>query len=180
MKPLSIFRKKAHRTAGLPSAVSHQPPARPFRRRFAGFTLVELLVVITIIAILISMLTAALVGARNHARQARAQAQLRELVKAWTQYYMTYEQWPDPTWTSAQDVEMTPDNLKWLLQKDSVQNTRGITFLTVKTGNSVDAGQNYLDPWGHTFRISFSSKKVSDTTAMRISVGIPNRDRYRN
>jgi len=145
------------------------------RRNTSGFTLVELLTVISIIAILIGVLSAGLVAARHHAMQARAQTQLRELVKAWTQFYATYSVFP----LTGSYIAMTPANLSFLLNQDTTYNTRGIAFLNIKLDDSSDSGQNYLDPWGHPFLISFTKSTVSDTIARQISVAFPNRDRYK-
>jgi len=70
----------------------------PCRRR-AGFTLVELLVVITIIGILIALLLPAVQAAREAARGAQCGNNLKQLGLAAHGYHMTYKMLPwERTW----------------------------------------------------------------------------------
>ncbi len=160
----------------LRARVCRLQPSAPPRN---GFTLIELLVVIVIIAILIAMLGGAYAQARNHAKRGRAETQLRELVKAWTEYYMTYNRWP-PFLTGLSDRPMTEANLSPLfatLSTGAVNpwNTNGIPFLSIK----ILPGETYCDPWGNPYKITFKSGTDGQDMALRIAVGFPNRDRYR-
>jgi len=60
------------------------PRARMARRRSAGFSLVELLVVIAVIVILIALLVPAVGMARAKARQAQCASNLSQIHKGWT------------------------------------------------------------------------------------------------
>ena len=63
----------------------------PLHRSRSGFTLVELLVVISIIALLISLLLPALTQAREAARQVQCMSNLRQLTIAGAVYASDYE-----------------------------------------------------------------------------------------
>jgi len=104
-----------------PEAVPSSPPAFPgtasplgavgqdkqFRLGQAGFTLVELLVVITIIGILISLLLPAVQAAREAARRAQCANNLKQLGIALHNYHHSYNQFPPSaihdnfTWSQA-------------------------------------------------------------------------------
>jgi len=127
-----------------------------------------MLVVIVIIALLIGMLGGAYVQARNHAKRARAETQLRELVKAWNEYYLTYTNWP----TAGNNVDMTYETLKPLF---AANNPKGIPFLSI----NIQSGASYCDPWGNVYKISFGTGTDNQQAALRIAVSFPNRDRYR-
>jgi len=162
----------------LPPATHHLPPSPPARRkpaRSAGFTLVELLVVMVIGAILVAILGAAFLEARQHAKRARAETQLHELMKAWTEYYVQYGKWP-PGYEGTEKT-MSYSTLSPLFASDTVNNTNAIPFINV-TLQPPD--QEYDDPWGHPYMIRFGAALTPTyENALRISVGFPNRDRYR-
>ena len=62
--------------------------SHPRRRRTAtaGFSLVELLVVVGVVAVLVALLLPALSGARRHARRVACLSNMRTLTAAWLQY----------------------------------------------------------------------------------------------
>jgi len=79
----------------MPSRTSAHPNRPSHPSAGAGFTLVELLVVIGIIAILIAMLLPSLSGARRQSRTVRCLANLRSVGNAYFMYAQQYKgMWP--------------------------------------------------------------------------------------
>jgi prepilin-type N-terminal cleavage/methylation domain-containing protein len=156
------------------------------RGRSRAFTLIELLAVITIGAILLSVAGGAYLQARNHTKRVRAQTQLRELCKAWTAYWLAYQSWPSSVLSvnGGVDVPMSVDTMRALHAKlddgsANTENPRGIAFVSM---NVLATDRNYpyfTDPWDHPYKITFSQRASANTTALRIAVGFPNRDRYK-
>src|SRR5258708_719419 len=72
-------------------------------RRSAGFTLVELLVVIGIIALLISILLPALSRARESGNRVKCLANLRQLTFAWMSYANDNKGWMPGAGTATTD-----------------------------------------------------------------------------
>lgn len=151
---------------------------RTGRTRRAAFTLAEMLAVIVVAAVLLTMIGSAMVQAKRHAKRARAEAQLRDLAKAWMQYWMVYTNWP-ASLRDQPDVPMTYANMAPLFSDDTVDNPLKIPFISIK----LESNESYLDPWKHVYLMTFKAsdiKKTTNAAAMHISIALPNRDRYRN
>ncbi len=139
-----------------------------------GFTLVELLVVITIIAVLAAAGFAGANKALTNARRVTAQATATSVATAVEQFYTEYSALPDPSAAgTVEDAEFTTDKddnsgvalLEALLPPSagaSVQNPRKLRFLTVKEAKSGNRdGAVYVagdiaglyDPWGQPYYI---------------------------
>lgn len=155
--------------------------ARPVRGTTStGFTMVELLTVIVIAAIILTMISAALLRAREHAKRARAETELRELIKAWGQYWTVYQQWP--ALSGGRTVVPGSNRLYFPMDSNNLKplyaagNPRKIPLLSFK-------GDSYMDPWGHVYWIGGLDPNDWGTTnaeaALRTTVLLPNRDRYR-
>jgi prepilin-type N-terminal cleavage/methylation domain-containing protein len=135
------------------------------RTRSPGFTLTELLTVISIIAILTSLLVAVVGAARESARRAAAKADVMNIVAAVNAYYREYGFYPLPRTNNPEvtEVTFTIDNsdLFYTLRAipqgantNDLLNPRRIAFLEAPEArnpanprNGIATG-NWLDPWG--------------------------------
>ena len=67
---------------------------RLFRRRIAGFTVVEMMTVVLIIALVVSLLLLGIQGARRAARRAECLSNIRQLGLAFENYNTDYKALP--------------------------------------------------------------------------------------
>ncbi len=131
-------------------------------RRSAGFSLLEMLLVVAVVGILMGMLGAAAYAARQRAYATLAQAESQQIATAFKSYWLAKDKWPQgfgSGWT-----KLTRGNLAILMGGDS----DGIVYLDVPPdrfeGDGGDAP--FLDPWGHPYEVSIESIEttiVSDT-----------------
>lgn len=106
------------------------------QHRSRGFTIIELLVVVSIIALLIGILLPAIGKARDHAHLSRSQSNLRQLVVAHNTYSA---EWNDNQWT------LGPHNLaRW-----------GATHVAAVNGYQASLGDNTPQGWDIAVEIGF-------------------------
>lgn len=145
------------------------------------------MMVIALAATLMAMLTSSLLQARNQGRRAKAEAQLREMVNAFIQYYNTYGEWPPNV--SATEAPISEELLQPLLDPAHGANTLGIVFLN-KTFHEVErtrsqrlhGGIYYLDPWNQPYQMAFGTVEsagegAENRTVQTTSVWFPNKSR---
>ncbi len=105
------------------------------QRRFrnsAGFTLVELMVVVSIIAILATTVGVYVINAMDEGDQAKAKAEIRTLMTAVEMYRMKFKEYPD----SLEALINNPKGLKFLDQ-ESIPN----------------------DPWNNPYQYTLTSAR---------------------
>lgn len=132
-----------------------------------GFTLLELLIVISIIAILAAIAFPATSMVMNQARKASASQQAAGLVNAVKLYETQYSALPTGNSPGEQPVPTDPDFIDILTGVDTQNNTKEISFLEGKVAKPksgsrparngfVDEGngsQSLVDPWGNHYMV---------------------------
>jgi prepilin-type N-terminal cleavage/methylation domain-containing protein len=149
-------------------------------QKHRGFTLVELLVVITIIAVLASLGVAGGLGALQKARKTTALATATNIVTGIRQFYGDYSILPDPSSATEDNTgsgshyatdtagSSGTELIEILsgLEDDtagSVQNDRKLNYLSIKDAKNSRGGVDYsadgntvnalFDPWGEPYYI---------------------------
>jgi prepilin-type N-terminal cleavage/methylation domain-containing protein len=119
-----------------------------------GFTLVELLVVITIIGILIALLLPAVQSARESARQLQCRNNLKQLALACLSHEQTYQRFPTGGWGFAWtgDADQGADQKQpagWIYNI--------LPFLEQQAMHDMGAG---LSPWNNPQKLTANSQRM--------------------
>lgn len=129
----------------------------PYRQ--AGFTLIEMLLVITIIVILAGLLLGGINMAIRRAEIQKAQTSAFQLATAFRLFQSEYGTWP-PLVSNPGPV--TNSVVDYLTKQDPTYNTRGIVFLEVDQ-KSVKDGP-YKDPWGTPYQVQCDTNYTGSLT----------------
>ncbi len=131
------------------------PPLRPPRHRRAGFTLVEIMIVVVIIGLLAAMAIPAFQRVRESAQNSRFISDLRTFSQAFETYAMKNGTYPANAGTGAVPAGMTGEfnDGAWTTQKNSVggrwnwdNNSSGIALGISSTGvTASDAQMTLID-----------------------------------
>jgi len=144
--------------------------ARPIQ---AGFTLVELLVVISIIGLLAGLMSVAIPKAMEGGKKAKAKGELNAIVAAVKAYKQEYGRWPGTNSTS--DISFEDANSKFLLSalggtnNTLVENPKSVRLLE---GASTDG--TMPDPWGTQYFVILDADESNSMTyqGKQISVSV--------
>ena len=105
-------------------------------RNDAGYTLLELLVVMGILAVLTAMATPQLMGYFGKAKTQSVQLQIENIGTALELYYMENGSYPSASVGLKALVEATPDAPRW-------------------NGPYIKKAKNLLDPWGRPYQYNY-------------------------
>jgi len=132
----------------------------------AGFTLVELLVVVTIIGLLVGLISVAVPKAIESGMKAKAKGELTAVIAALKAYRQEYGQWPTASGDRSRDEWFGPGTygdvengktLMMILSGSNIivsgvgQNPKSVAFFEgakVSSGRRDTSGGELLDPWG--------------------------------
>jgi len=131
-----------------------------------GFTLVELLVVVTIIGLLVGLISVAVPKAIESGMKAKAKGELTSIVAAVKAYKQEYGRFPgDLSKTNLFASNSSPDTIKTLMKvlsgdstallDSQVANPKGVRFFEgAKTDGTMD------DPWGGQYLVLIDSSET--------------------
>jgi len=111
---------------------------RVYRRNDAGYTLLELLVVMGILAVLTAVATPQLMGYFGKAKTQSVQLQIENIGTALELYYMENGAYPSANVGLKALVEATPEAPRW-------------------NGPYLKKAKNLLDPWGRPYQYNTSN-----------------------
>lgn len=147
----------------------------PHKQR-QGFTLVELLVVVTILGILMSLAVSGAGAIRNQARSAQARNDCTGVATAIRAFYTDYSRYPvtvgksdNAPYEAQADPAGNSEVIKALTASDATINPRAVVYYESKTakpsndswtGGVHDGG--LFDPWGYTYGICVNVQSASD------------------
>lgn len=106
-------------------------------KKISGFTLIEIIVVISIIAILVALLVPNFISARERAADSKIKSKLTQFKAALQMYYNDYEKYPDTggpaiaisiTGPGSKYMTQTMSELKYYNRLLTVNNNGGLIF----------------------------------------------------
>lgn len=129
-----------------------------------GFTLIEMLMVVTVIGILVLLLVASIGGASRSARDSRVRAEITALEQAFRSYVQLYGRFPrhtdygsgmpDPEGERILTVNWNMVRMLRGEDRPSGMNPRRVAFMDIADA-SLNDNQEFADAWGAAYRYMF-------------------------
>lgn len=114
-------------------------------RRRKGFSLVEMLIVVSIISMLLGMLYSAIRSVQRYSRESVTRGELKNIESAWKQYYAHYQFWPTGSWSvvsaSGTTVTVDPDPAT----DNDIQYTLDVPFARMLEGQALTNSTTVLN-----------------------------------
>ena len=138
-----------------------------------GFTLVEMLIVVTMIGLLMAMITGALMQAGLASKKARAETNMRDLITAWEQYYL-YS--PNPNISAMQGTwqDMDMQALKPLTDVGA----DGFVILNLSPSKLTNG--EYVDPWKRAYQVRVNTSDQNSGDANKRVLNIRTTVHFKN
>ena len=155
------------------SVISHSVISHSVISHRAGFTLIELMVVVGMIAVLMGAMGMSVTKARNRARISKAVQETKEMtnaILAFEQYAVDHslEQYAKGGWQ-----DCTEGNMAMILGKVSGENGQQVPVLY----NASITGGRMLDPWGRPYQFMIEKTSTwagSDVPDLQTAPALPN------
>jgi prepilin-type N-terminal cleavage/methylation domain-containing protein len=179
---MPIWHVKYERNTGKKSRITL---TKGYDMKKNGFTLIEILIVISIIAVILGLTSANLLGARGRARDAKVKAEMKELKNALRLYYNDYQTYPatgnetipfygcgevkspitDTTGTECPNTSPCPEFAKWTAG-GSCTDANATTYMKrlPRAGNGTDYSFTYtLTNVGNDFCLAATLENGADS-----------------
>ena len=135
------------------------------RRRFGGFTIIELLIVVAIIGILVSLTIVLIGGARTKARDAQRLADVKQMQTALELYYTDVNSYPG-TWTAGSAL-VSPTGLTFMAKRPTNPSP------WVEGSCTANSDYTYSSPTSNTYSIGYCLAGVTNNLPAGTAVAIP-------
>lgn len=118
------------------------------KRRFRGFTMIEMLTVIAIMLILVSVALPIYSKIRHYQRRTKAREEIYGIHTAWTAYLQDYRRFPRAAITCMES------NPAMLVLAGLLHSNLGLTYMEF---SAVQWTNGYRDPWDRVYQVAIDN-----------------------
>jgi len=120
------------------------------RENIKGFTLLELLTVISIIAVLMGIVVPIVSEATRKSKVAKSRATIAKIEMALSAYENDWGEFPPPPSNTAPDLNNNTGDLYTFL---NARSTSGSAYMEIRTQDT-NSNDQILDPWGNPYVVT--------------------------